>query len=270
MKKIFIVLILLFTFTGGYVVADSVNGSFEGNPIIKLFNSGKELTVSDVPAINYKNRTMVPIYLLNQLGIETVWNGDTQSVDIKLSEQKPIPTVTQDELNIISESVLEVHGYTSDPTIYEQGSGVVINNMLVTNVHVGGGAPYVDVIVNGQKVRLNQIIFKNETQDLIAFKIDGQKSLKYSTEITKAGDTVYAIGFPNGKFKITQGEIYNPVFSNLGIDRIVHTAKTEPGTSGGAILNSKGEVIGIMKSNSGDISDAIPIKYVEEELNKLK
>jgi hypothetical protein len=76
--------VLLFLLTFGVAGAASVNGDFEGNPIVKVQSGGQELKVEDVPATIYKGRTVVPVYLLRQLGANVAWNADTYTVNITL------------------------------------------------------------------------------------------------------------------------------------------------------------------------------------------
>ncbi|SEC33794.1 stalk domain-containing protein [Paenibacillus sp. GP183] len=84
MKKWLIVTMLLFS-TSSIVNASSIHGEFEGNPIVTLKSNGQDLKVEDIPAINYKDRTLVPIYLLKQLGATVNWDPETYSVDVKLT-----------------------------------------------------------------------------------------------------------------------------------------------------------------------------------------
>ena len=69
---------------GGIVSSASMNGVFEGNPIVKVMTYGDELTVEGTPAINYKGRTMVPIYMLRQLGVNVEWDGANETVHVEL------------------------------------------------------------------------------------------------------------------------------------------------------------------------------------------
>lgn len=275
MKKILIILILLFTFTGGYALATSVNGQFEGNPIIKLFSGGKELTVSDVPAINYNNRTMVPIYLLNQLGIETKWNKDTYSVDIKMPEPTPIVKIvhelTQAQLDEIAKSVYEVFGSIADTTKAHQGSGFIINGIMITNAHVAGDSAFTLVQIDGTWQKISNYSFVNKITDVMGFPVSGGTSLPYSTVIPEIGEKVYAIGYPDGKLTITDGTVTS-IDTVEGIANINSTAHTIRGGSGGILINGEGKVIGVTSSivEGTNINHAILVKYVEEELNKIK
>jgi hypothetical protein len=90
MKKI------LFTFSALFlscsvVSASSLHGDFEGNPIVTVTSNGHELKIEDVPAINYKDRTLVPIYLLKQLGANITWDNTSYSVDVKMANNTELP-----------------------------------------------------------------------------------------------------------------------------------------------------------------------------------
>lgn len=81
MKKIGLV-ILMIVLLATVANAASINGEFEGNPIIKMKSNGKTLVVEDVPAILYKGRTMIPIGMLRDLGVGVTWDQKTASVDV--------------------------------------------------------------------------------------------------------------------------------------------------------------------------------------------
>ncbi len=69
----------------GVVSASSMWGTYKGNQIIKVKDmNGNELVVQDVPAISYQGRTMVPISMLKQLGVQVEWVGKTQTVYVTL------------------------------------------------------------------------------------------------------------------------------------------------------------------------------------------
>jgi len=88
MKKIVVSVVVVFLLFGSVVYAAANHGKFEGYNIVKMKSDGKELAVEDTPAINFKGRTMVPIYMLRQLGVEVTWNADEYSVDVKIPATK--------------------------------------------------------------------------------------------------------------------------------------------------------------------------------------
>lgn len=76
--------VLMFGLIMGSVSASSINGDFNGNPIVKLTSDGYAVPVEDTPAIIYEGRTMVPIYMLKNLGADVTWDGNTYTVDVKM------------------------------------------------------------------------------------------------------------------------------------------------------------------------------------------
>jgi len=87
MRKVVVSVVVVFLLFGSIVYAAANHGKFEGYNIVKMKSDGKELAVEDTPAINFKGRTMIPIYMLRQLGVEVTWNADEYSVDVKLPKQ---------------------------------------------------------------------------------------------------------------------------------------------------------------------------------------
>jgi hypothetical protein len=87
MRKVVVSVVVVFLLFGSVVYAAANHGKFEGYNIVKMKSDGKELVVEDTPAINFKGRTMVPIYMLRQLGVEVVWNAEEYSVDVKIPSE---------------------------------------------------------------------------------------------------------------------------------------------------------------------------------------
>jgi hypothetical protein len=80
-KRIILIIISSFMFVG-VVSAASLWGTYKGNQIIKLTVDGLPVKTTDVPAISYQGRTMVPIYLLQEAGINYTWDQNNQTVNI--------------------------------------------------------------------------------------------------------------------------------------------------------------------------------------------
>ncbi|BBH24564.1 hypothetical protein Back11_59090 [Paenibacillus baekrokdamisoli] len=95
----------------GVVSAASLWGTYKGNDIIRLTVGGKQTKVTDVPAISYNGRTMVPLYLLSQAGITATWDGKNKTVDIA-------PSKSLDEAAIREIPVSWLQLYTSASDIY--------------------------------------------------------------------------------------------------------------------------------------------------------
>lgn len=84
MKKIGLVIIMI-VLLATVANAASVNGDFKGNPIVNVKANGKELTVEKTPAVIYNDNTLVPIYMLRELGAIVTWDQKTYSVDVNLN-----------------------------------------------------------------------------------------------------------------------------------------------------------------------------------------
>lgn len=83
MKKLALSL-LFFALPIGIAGAASVNGEYEGNPIVNVQSNGQSLKAEEVPAVIYNGRTVVPIAMLRQLGAAVTWDAKTYSVNVTL------------------------------------------------------------------------------------------------------------------------------------------------------------------------------------------
>lgn len=108
MKKVTLILIMFLVFTG-VVSATSINGEYSGKPIITIKSDGKELVVEDAPAVLMDGRTMVPIYMLRQIGLSVEWSSEEHSVDVTL------PNTEETES---SREILDVIKLTKDMQSY--------------------------------------------------------------------------------------------------------------------------------------------------------
>ncbi|HRP32321.1 MAG TPA: trypsin-like peptidase domain-containing protein [Agriterribacter sp.] len=139
------------------------------------------------------------------------------------------------------------------------GSGVIISKdgYIVTNNHVVDGASEITVTLNDRKNFKAKVVGTDANTDLALIKIDG-KDLPVmpigNSDDTKLGQWVLAIGYPlNLDVTVTQG-IISAKSRNIGINRqgnapveafIQTDAAVNPGSSGGALVNTAGELIGI-------------------------
>ena len=132
------------------------------------------------------------------------------------------------------------------------GSGIVIgrNGFVLTNFHVtGGGRSFSVQLENDETVyRTSEIIKYHPNLDLAVLRIDRELSpLKmYSgREELRRGQRVVAIGSPLGLFNSVSDGIISGFREINGVEMIQFTAPISGGSSGGALLNMHGEVIGI-------------------------
>ncbi|MEP6755977.1 MAG: trypsin-like peptidase domain-containing protein, partial [Chthonomonadales bacterium] len=171
-----------------------------------------------------------------------------------------------------------------------QGSGVIIekSGYILTNEHVVGkshqsGKDIMVTLQDGRKIS-GTIVGADQTTDLALVKIDGNDFPAAeigNPKILVPGQGAVAIGNPFGlKFTVTHGVISalgRPISMEGRIypDLIQHDAFINPGNSGGALVNLKGQLIGIntlVDQRAQGIGFAIPIDTalrVSDELKKF-
>lgn len=147
----------------------------------------------------------------------------------------------------------------SRPDQMASGSGVIISKdgYIVTNNHVVDGATDITVMLNDRKDYKAKVIGTDVNTDLALIKIDG-KDLPVAqignSDDVHLGQWVLAVGYPlNLDVTVTQG-IISAKSRSIGINTqgkapveafIQTDAAVNPGSSGGALVNTNGEVIGI-------------------------
>ncbi|MFN3361244.1 MAG: trypsin-like peptidase domain-containing protein [Pseudanabaenaceae cyanobacterium] len=131
------------------------------------------------------------------------------------------------------------------------GSGTIVDpkGIVLTSGHVVRGQSQVIVTLANKQRFLGNVVAASANPDLAVVKLVGVKenlpALKLgTTEPIQVGQRVFAIGDPFGRFA---GTLTTGIVSRLDPDRqLIQTdAALNPGNSGGPLLNSKGELIGI-------------------------
>jgi len=135
------------------------------------------------------------------------------------------------------------------------GSGVIISEdgYIVTNNHVIKDASELEVTLNNNKVYKAKLIGTDSKMDIALLKIDADGKLPYSTfadsDQVKVGEWVLAVGNPYNLTSTVTAGIVSAKARNLdtkGIQSFIQTdAAVNPGNSGGALVNTRGELIGI-------------------------
>lgn len=151
------------------------------------------------------------------------------------------------------------------------GSGFIIDDeTIVTNVHVIEGCHSAFVFLNGQekKYSVNGYVAIDKANDLIILKVTGLFGSKLSLgseTLPEIGDKIYAIGNPKG-FNGTFSEGIVSGVRDIQTNKVLQiTAPISPGSSGGPVLNSNGQVVGIAFasfSEGQNLNFAIPVKYL--------
>lgn len=85
-KKIITITVAASMLMAGIAGASSLWGSYKGNDIIRIVSDGVPLTVQDVPAISYNDRTMIPISMLGQVGLSYNWDQKNKTVSVSAAK----------------------------------------------------------------------------------------------------------------------------------------------------------------------------------------
>ena len=167
----------------------------------------------------------------------------------------------------ICDSVVVVH------TSNSVGTGFAIsNNMIVTNHHVVDTTTHYTIETRSGTLLEGRLIGSDESRDLSLVEVIGGNlpTIPMTTDIPPLGAEVFAVGSPQGLgFTVSGGVISTAEREVDGITYIQTDAATNPGNSGGPLLNELGQVIGVnnMKVQDADrISLAIPMSSVVEFL----
>ncbi len=165
------------------------------------------------------------------------------------------------------------------------GSGVIISadGYIVTNNHVVDGADELTVTLTDNKEYSAKIIGADKTTDLALIKIDA-KNLPAITiansDAVKVGEWVLAIGNPLGLNNTVTAGIISAKARSLGANGVESFIQTDAainaGNSGGALVNVKGELVGInamLYSQTGSFSGygfAIPTALMNKVVSDIK
>ncbi len=165
------------------------------------------------------------------------------------------------------------------------GSGVIVSEdgYIVTNNHVIEKAQEIKVLLSNKKDYKAKLIGADPKTDLAIIKIDvkGLTALPWGdSNNLKVGEIVFAIGNPFGLNQtVTMGVISAVGRANVGIadyeDFIQTDAAINPGNSGGALINVRGELIGIntaILSRTGGyqgIGFAVPSSMAKQVMDSL-
>ena len=165
------------------------------------------------------------------------------------------------------------------------GSGVIISEdgYIVTNNHVIKDASEIEITLNNKKSYKAKLIGTDSKMDIALLKIDAEEKLPYTvfadSDTVKVGEWVLAVGNPYNLNSTVTAGIVSAKARNLdtrGIQSFIQTdAAVNPGNSGGALVNTRGELIGIntmISSQTGSYvgySFAVPSNITKKIIEDL-
>ena len=239
MKKI----IIPFTISiiGGVVALLIHNLNFEHNiPSENSFSENRMVNISYDPNPSTKSNT---------------------NVDFTVAAEKTINSVVHVKNTSISSGSSSVWNYfnnnQNNRTRIGMGSGVIISKdgYIITNYHVIENATTIEITTNNNKSYKADLIGSDEVADIAVLKIDSNETFPYirfaDSDQTKIGEWVLAVGNPfNLTSTVTAGIISAKSrdlndYDSKNQSFIQTDAAVNSGNSGGALVNTSGDLIGI-------------------------
>lgn len=237
----------------------------------------------------------IVLFAVSQIGVKAQSNG---GLDFTFAAEKTVHGVVHIQCETTIQSVFydDFFSFLLPPQTRERsyqtsGSGVIISEdgYIITNNHVVQDAETINVVLNDKRSFVARLIGNDPSSDLAVIKIDadGLEPLEFgNSDEVKIGEWVLAVGNPfNLTSTVTAGivsakarniNILGNKMSNAPIESFIQTdAAVNPGNSGGALVNLKGELVGIntaIASSTGSYtgySFAIPSNIVRKVTSDL-
>lgn len=216
-----------------------------------------------------------------------------ENVDFTEAAEKAVHSVVHIKTVYVDENQNPMYefffGRSSSQAYMASGSGVIISSdgYIVTNNHVIDKSNQIEVVLNDKRSYKAKIIGVDPNTDLALLKIDAHNLINIpfgNSDELKIGEWVLAIGNPfNLTSTVTAGIVSAKARninvnnrSSYSIESFIQTdAAVNPGNSGGALVNTKGELVGIntaIFSKTGSYtgySFAIPASIVQKVVSDL-
>jgi S1-C subfamily serine protease len=192
-------------------------------------------------------------------------------------EIKLLKSVRDDFSGIVEDTVRSVVTVRSDNSI---GTGFIVDSRgyIVTNYHVVDKSDSIQIITYDRNSFLAELIGKDINRDLALLKIqdDNHQSIPLANSNNlQVGNKVIAIGNPLGlSFTVTEGIVSGVRRTGPnGLNEYIQTdVSLNPGNSGGPLINTRGEVVGINNFKIGGsegLGFALESNSIKESINDI-
>ena len=190
---------------------------------------------------------------------------------------------------VASQSVVQVYAHLPSlpdeqrGTLYGQGAGVVVaKQKIITNCHVLRGALEPVVRSSSGHEETAKLINVDFSRDLCLLKTTGNNEdfisddrhvVEIASSSSDLGDSVFAIGSPSGLHGTLSTGVISSVRQVEGLEVIQTTTSLSPGSSGGGLFNSDGELLGITSfsvGQAGNLNFAMPADSILGLLKQSK
>jgi len=261
------------------------------NTILAKYHFGKTAITDEEPITkslyHYTNLTSAPELKIDfTIAAEKTVNS---VVHVKTVYKGITKTYTDPFYDFLWGGSSSKHHQYKDPDRHGSGSGIIISpdGYIATNNHVIKGADNIQVTLNNQRTYPAEVIGVDPSTDIALIKINENdlKSIRFgNSDEVKVGEWVLAVGNPYNLTSTVTAGIVSAKGRNIDILRdkfkvesfIQTDAAVNPGNSGGALVNSNGDLIGInsaIASPTGSYSGysfAIPVNIVKKVVMDLQ
>lgn len=255
--------------------------------------NGKSVQLDAAP-VEKNGTTFVPVrFVAEALAAKVAWNAKTQTVEVTSEEQQwddeydqwlaeeKAKVQSMDKLS--AEDIVERYDssvvminttYTTGSGI---GSGIIIGDRyILTNYHVIDEAKSASALsINYDNVEIQGVAAYDESMDLAILQTKeslsnlGLEPVEVSRDYyAEKGGKAYALGSPLG----VQNTISEGLISNVSYSEIQTSAPIDHGSSGGALFNEYGQLIGITSSGAESLAQlnfAVPVDFAVNLVEEL-
>ena len=243
---------------------------------------------------DYKEKNINNLVLTEQLPIKNVFNSPSllqERPDFVEIAENTINSVVHVKNSLSSSDRISLEdlmfGRKQDEMQIGTGSGVIVSadGYIITNAHVIDKAEKILITTNDNKEFEAKLIGSDEQNDIALLKVEAENELPYAifgdSDATKIGEWVLAIGNPFNLTSTVTAGIISAKARNLDptgrtTQSFIQTdAAVNPGNSGGALVNTQGQLIGIntaIQSQTGSYigySFAVPSNIAKKVIEDL-
>ncbi len=207
--------------------------------------------------------------------VNTLFNSTSEAPNFTLAAENTVNAVVHVKNVTLSSGQMTFEdlffGRRSQRAQLGTGSGVIINadGYIITNNHVIKNAHELSVTLNNNKTYNAELVGTDPKTDIALLKIDADEALPYVTfadsDNAKIGEWVLAVGNPfNLTSTVTAGIISAKArdLSGTSAQSFIQTdAAVNPGNSGGALVNTNGELVGINTAISSQTGSYIGYSF---------
>jgi S1-C subfamily serine protease len=168
-------------------------------------------------------------------------------------------------------STVQIRAFDAQNRRIQSGTGFVIssNGTIVTNYHVVQGAHALQIEINSNEIYDNvYYVTSDPRRDLVVLRIfvENLHPLALGSDVDAAvGERIYVMGNPLGQINTFSDGIVSAKRTVEGVALLQITAPISSGSSGGPVMNARGEVIGVatMGVRGGEnLNFSVPVRYV--------